>query len=301
MEENVRKILEKENIKYKSLKKSTSGFTNVVYFAGDIVIKLTNDEETKKQLKKEALVYKNLKLNNIPKYIASGNYKDMDYLIISKVNGRSLYSIWHTLTDEERENVVIQIAKILKDFHLENGDFLDARDKTLDMLKDIKTKLSRRVVELKGLGYNTSMIERFIDGELSELFKENKYALIYNDAHFDNFLYDNGMVCLIDFDRVRYASKDYELLIFKTMCDNPSKFASEEDEDKIKDEDYKNIYPIFKREYPEMFDDITERRIKVYQFNYLIEQAIGIKNKEWIEELLQGFKTFINCRLDLTK
>lgn len=301
MEEIVKKILEKENINYKSLKKSTSGFTNVVYFADDVVIKLTNDEETKKQLKKECLVYKNVKLNNIPKYIASGSFKDVDYLIISKVNGKSLYSVWHTLTNEERERVIVQIAGILKSFHSQRGEFLDDRDKTFDMLKDIKTKLSRRIVDLKELGYNTSIIEKFIDGELCELFKENKYSLIYNDAHFDNFLYDNGKVNLIDFDRVRFASRDYEMLIFKTMCDNPSKFASEEDEDKIVDADYKNIYPIFKKEYPEMFDDVTEKRIKVYQFNYLIRQAIGIKNKEWIEELLQDFKTFFNCQLDLTK
>ena len=48
----------------------------------------------------------------------------------------------------------------------------------------------------------------------------------------DNFIYNNGALGLIDFDRVRVCPIDYEMLIFKTMCGNPSKFASEEDEDR---------------------------------------------------------------------
>ena len=37
------------------------------------------------------------------------------------------------------------------------------------------------------------------------------------------------------------------MLIFKTMCDNPAKFASEKDECNIKAEDYIGIYDIFKK------------------------------------------------------
>jgi len=74
------------------------------------------------------------------------------------------------------------------------------------------------------------------------------------------------------------------------MCDNPSKFANEEDEENIKDEDYFGFYEQFKMGYPEMFKDKeVETRIAVYQFNYLIGQAIKCKDIEWINELLKNF------------
>ena len=59
---------------------------------------------------------------------------------------------------------------------------------------------------------------------------------------FDNFIYDGEKVYLIDFDRTIITSLDYDMMIFKTMCENPSKFANEEDEDNIIDSEYKNIY-----------------------------------------------------------
>ena len=92
---------------------------------------------------------------------------------------------------------------------------------------------------------------------------------------------------MIDFDRVRVCPIDYEMLIFKTMCDNPWKFASEEDEEKIIEKDYSAIYQIFKAHYPEMFQiKHIDKRISVYQFNYLMGQAIKCQDSEWIEQLL---------------
>ena len=141
------------------------------------------------------------------------------------------------------------------------------------------------------MGFNTTSLDTLISKELPILFAKNEFGLVYNDAHFDNFIYDNGKLSLIDFDRVRVCPVDYEMLIFKTMCDNPSKFASEEDEEKIIDEHYADIYEIFKSEYPTMFENkYVERRIFIYQFNYLIGQAIKCCDNKWINELLLKLK-----------
>ena len=58
---------------------------------------------------------------------------------------------------------------------------------------------------------------------------------------------------------------------------------NEEDYLNCKIEDYDFIYPLFKDEYPELFEKDTEERVKIYQFNYLIKQAINIKDIAWIE------------------
>lgn len=291
MEDIVKSILDFENIQYSNIKKATSGFTNLVYIVDDYVVKMSNDEKIKKKLKKETNIYKNIQLNCIPSYIASGEINNYQYLIISRVEGKSLYSIWHTLSKAERKNCVKQIAEILKAFNVQDYEFLSDEYKTFDWVGYITKELSKRVEGLRGMGIDSEIIDSYIAEEVPVLFGSNvNFALVYNDAHFDNFIYDNGVLSLIDFDRVRVCPIDYEMLIFKTMCDNPSKFASEEDEDKIKDEDYAGIYMQFKEEYPEMFsDDNVEKRIKVYQFNYLMEQAIHIKNRDWINELMNMF------------
>jgi len=257
-----------------------------------MVIKIASDEEKKKKLEKEIEIYKNIKLNNIPKYIASGQIDNYIYLIISKVKGKGLYSVWHTLNNVERECCVQQIATTLEEFNKQDAMFLDEEFKLTDWEDFVIGKLKENKQGLEQLGIDTRKLSDFIEN--TNLFKENKYGLVYNDAHFDNYIYDNGTLSLIDFDRVVYAPLDYEMLIFKTMCDNPSKFASEEDEDIVFDEDFTQVYDWFKKYYKELFliPNIDER-VKVYQFNYLCAQALKMKNREigdqWAKELVDGF------------
>lgn len=285
----INKILKKENIIPKIIAKSTSGFTNQVYFVDDYVIKFTCEEKTKKQLEKEISIYQNIKLQNIPKYISSGTIEDYKYLIITKLHGKTLYSIWHTLNRQNQKNIVKQIANILKSFNKINGDFLNKEYNYTNWLDFVKNNLTNKVSDLKELGFNTIKLETFINNDCEKLFTNNKLGLIYNDAHFDNFLFDGKQVYLIDFDRVIFGAIDYEMMIFKTMCDIPDKFASEEDYLNCKIEDYNFIYQEFKNSYPELFNRVTERRIKIYQFNYLVGQAIRCKDKEWINRLLKEF------------
>ena len=257
-----------------------------------MVIKIALDEEKKKKLEKEINIYKNIKLNNIPQYIASGQFDNCLYLIISKVNGRGLFSVWHSLSDFEKEKCIEQISKVLKTFNNQNANFLDKEYKIYDWENFVIGKLKENKQGLDKLGIDTKKISYFIEN--NDLFKDNSYGLVYNDAHFDNFIYDNGNVSMIDFDRVIYAPIDYEMLIFKTMCDNPSKFASEEDEANVFGEDFVQVYDWFKKYYKELFMvPNIEQRIKTYQFNYLCEQALKMKNRaignQWAEELVNNF------------
>ena len=291
MEGIIEEILHKENIPFEQVTKATSGFTNIVYFVDDkFVIKMSKDDAIKKKLDKETSIYQNIQLSCMPTFIANGTLRDYQYLVISKLNGKSLYSIWHTLSIIKRQNCVKQIARILKEFNKQDYFFLSEEYKDLDWINYLSRELKAKSLALTEMGFNTEDIDVFISNDLPIMFNKNTFGLVYNDAHFDNFIYDNGKLNLIDFDRVRACPIDYEMLIFKTMCNNPSKFASDEDEDNIQDKDYTEIYEQFKAEYPEMFKDKNiEKRIAVYQFNYLIDQAIKCKDNEWINELLKNF------------
>ena len=295
MEKIIKSILEKENLSYEKLIKVHSGFTNLVYFIDNkFVIKLSQDNEIKQKLNKEISIYKNISRDYMPKYIASGEYFGYVYLIISKLDGKTLYEIWHTTTLEDRKSIIAQIVNILKDFHRQQFDFMDNEYKNFSWIEVVSKELSDKSKALKKLKFNTTMIDRFIYEKVPILFKENQYALVYNDAHFDNFILNDGKISLIDFDRVRVCPVDYEMLIIKTMCDNPTKFASEKDEKNIIDKDYFGLYECFKTKYPEMFsNENVDKRIFIYQFNYLMEQAIEINDMKWIGKLLYEFENHI--------
>lgn len=297
MESLIKNILKNENITPKTITKATSGFTNLVYFVNDdMVIKLSQDSNTKTLLEKETLLYKNFTIKNIPKYISSGDFGDYKYLIISKIEGKALYSIWHTFTQEERIRCVKKIAKILKEFNSQDYEFLSENYMEFNWIQYITNELKNKSNLLKEMNYNTTKLDQFITKELPYLYSENKFGLVYNDAHFDNFIYNNGKLSLIDFDRVRVCPIDYEMLIFKTMCDMPWKFANEEDEENVIIADYAEIYETFKKEYPEMFaNPNVEKRIKIYQFNYCVDQAIKIKDENWIKELLSGCDFYVEA------
>ena len=289
----IKEILKKCDISYSSLTKSKSGFTNNVYFIDNCyVIKFSNDENIKEKLEKEITIYKNLDLSYIPKYIASGNYNDYKYLIITKINGKSLYSIWHTSSEKERTNIIIEIAKIIKSFHQINGDFLTGYNAT-SFRKHIKNELLKIIEKLQKLNLNVKCLQDILNKSFDKLFCDIKIGLVYNDLHFDNFIYDGEKVYLIDFDRTIITSLDYDMMIFKTMCENPSKFANEEDEDNIIDSEYKNIYQIFRANYKELFaNKFTDDRIFIYQFIYLINQAIECKDIKLVKQELQKFNLY---------
>lgn len=292
MENTIKQILNKHSITFNNITKATSGFTNLVYFVdNNYVIKMSKDEDIKNKLNKETSIYKNIKLEFIPKFIASGEFNNYQYLIITKIDGKSLYSIWHTLQEQERQNCIKNIAKILKEFNQQNYDFLDEQYKYFDWSKYLSTELKNKSKLLEQAGFNVDKLNNFIFNDLPILFNKNNFGLVYNDAHFDNFIYHNKKLYLIDFDRVIVCPIDYEMLIFKTMCQNPTKFASEEDEEKILEKDYLNIYQQFKNEYKKMFaNNYVEKRILIYQFNYLIGQAIKCNDNVWITELLNNFE-----------
>ena len=162
MELLIKRILEKENINYSQITKATSGFTNVVYFVDEMVIKIAIDNEKKKRLKKEINIYKNIELSNIPQYISSGEIEDTLYLIISKVMGKGLYSVWHTLNSNEKENCIKQIADILKCFNKQNADFLDDDYKIYDWNNFVIAELKQNIEGLENIDIDTSKISDFI-------------------------------------------------------------------------------------------------------------------------------------------
>ena len=296
MEQIIKKILDIEKIEYKEIRKSSSGFTNDVFFVDDkYVIKLCKDKNKTYKIDVESAFYKNCRLPFIPNYISSGEFEGDKYLIITKLNGQNLYEVWHKLDDEKREDIVKQIANILMQIHKQGYDYLPSKRVGLDWVQKWQRVFERHLDEFKKRNIDSTRLEKFIKTKLGSMMAEQKLGLVYNDAHFDNFLLDGDEVKLIDFDRIMYGSIDYELLIIKSMLNNPCKFASVDEEKFIKKEDYKNVWGLLKKYYPEMFDfERFEDRLFVYQFFYNLGNAYENKNDEQVKKEILDFEKHFN-------
>lgn len=295
IENIVKEILVKENISFNKIIRTNSGFTNVAYFVDDkFVIKLVADEWKKKRLEKEVDIYNHIHLDNMASLVAHGTHSIFRYIILTKLKGKSLYSLWGSFDYKQKETIIKKIVQIIKQFNKQDYKFLDKSQKRMRWIKFWEKRYNKKVEKLKNLNVDTQKLEEIIS-KFKIWFKKNKYVLTYNDAHFDNFLYDNGILYLIDFDRVFYQPLDYEVMIYKLMCDDPYCLASEDMQNDIDKKDFDCCYPLFKKYFPEIFSLLyISQRIAVYMYDYYLDVAIDTNDKEIINNKINEFLENIN-------
>jgi serine/threonine protein kinase len=289
----IKEILKNRKIKYRQLTKSESGFTNLVYFIDNkLVIKVLESNGNEVKFTNEIGFYKSMDFDFIPKYICSGDYKGVKYLIIEKIQGVSLYEVWHHLSDKERKKIIIQIAHMLKTINEQvNSSFLDKRYIRDELVTLYQNAFDTNINILEKKGYDIDFLKKYAIERVPVVFKESRCGLVYNDSHFDNFIYDGNELKLIDFDRVLYTSIDFELLILSTMVKNPKKFASERMEVFVSPNDYQDILPVMRKEYPELFNfKYLDERLYLYSFFYTLGNIYTHKLDHLLKQVLDDFK-----------
>ena len=296
MEKLIEKILDKENISFKKITKSTSGYTNLVFYVDNIyVVKIIAPYTKPEKLMKEISFYKNIKIDYMPKYVSSGSINGVDYLIIKKIKAKSLYEIWHKLDNRRRQNIIFKITNILKQIHKQSPSFLESKYIISNLKDKMNKSFNLNISILENKGFDTTCLKTFQEQYLNKIFEEQKLRLVYNDAHFDNFLYDGENVFIIDFNRVLYTSIDYELMVIKLMLEDPAKLTSYKNQKFIKKDDYNNVWSDLQNFYPEMFDfKYINERLYVYLFIYKLGQGYESNDNEKIKNLLINFKVFVD-------
>ena len=260
------------------------GFTNTIYNINDLyIVKICTDEDNEKEFKKEIDFYNSNKNNNlIPKlYCSSINKKDVPYFyeIIEKIDGVSLYNVWHTFSEEQREDIIKQLCDAMKQIHSNIGE-------KYDWTKTMQEKFMPLYIQAKNLNIFNEEEQKLLDYAYSKFNKyldSNDFILIHNDLHFDNIFYNDGKIKLIDFERSMYAPRDFELDILYRMIRKPWKFASEETERYTDSSDYTNIMLYIEKYYPELVSNPNlHQRLAIYDMVYFLAQLV--KHPE-LEEL----------------
>ena len=255
------------------VEKINVGFTNTIYSINDsFIIKICTNNNNEENFKKEIDFYKANTANDlIPKlYYSNTDKKDVPYFyeIIEKVRGVSLYNVWHTFSEEQREEIIKQLCTAMKKFHSNIGqeyDWIDYwKKKFLPLYLKAKELHIFNEEELQLIDYAYAKFDRYL--------KSDDFVLVHNDLHFDNIFYNNERITLIDFERSIYAPKDFELGILFRMVKKPWKFASEENEQYTDSSDYTNIKLYVKKYYPELIDTLfLSQRLAIYHMVYFLK------------------------------
>lgn len=269
-----------------NIKKINIGFTNTIYDVNNsFIIKICSDYNNENKFKHEIDFYNSNKNNDlIPKlYYANTEKIDVPYFyeILEKIKGVSLYNVWHTLKEEEREDITKQLCEAMKQIHNNTGEIYD-------WTKYIKDKFILLFNKANDLNIFTEEENKFLNEaylSFDKYLDSNKFVLVHNDLHFDNIFYYNGKIKIIDFERSMYAPIDFELDIFYRMIRKPWKFASEETEEYTDLKDYSNIMSYIDKYYKKLVDiPNLSKRLAIYDIVYYLPHLIRHPEIEELKE-----------------
>ena len=252
------------------------GFTNTIYDVNSLyIVKICTDIDNEEEFKREIDFYNSNKNNNyIPElYFASTDKKDIPYFyeIIEKLEGVSLYEVWHTYNESKREDIIRQLCDIMKMFHNNKGDKYDWSKYMKDNFNPLYTKSKELNIfneeEINILDKAYSNFDKYLESD--------DFVLVHNDLHFDNIFVKDGKIKVIDFERSMYAPRDFELDIFYRMVRKPWKFASEETEKYTSLDQYENIMGYVNKYDPVLLNinDLKER-LAIYDIVYFLAQLV---------------------------
>lgn len=270
-----------------------AGFNNDLFdIDNKYIIKVCGNGKEEKFEKEYQFYMQNSDSIHIPKLYKYDNTKTIInsvYEIISKIDGKSLYYYWYKMTENEREVTIKEIIDMLKDIHKSKCEPYNWTDYIISQIQDYykKTKIYFSTEEQK-------MIEQSFT-EYDKYLKDNKFALIHNDLHFDNIIKNDTGLYLIDFNDAMTAPIDYEFRLLYMCKDTPWKWANSEMDPFQKPEDYKNIDIYIKKYYKEFADTkyIDERMI-IYRILDDIRLLTRFDNDELKENVVIYTKKLLN-------
>jgi aminoglycoside phosphotransferase (APT) family kinase protein len=255
-----------------TLENLTSTFSNDVQVINDKLILKTWDEKNIKWFRKELFCLTQLQdvIPVIPKVVLS-NEKDnilgKPFIIMQKLSGKTLISVWDDLSDTQQQNVIREICRNLKSANsLDISGVPDLFPKINNWQEWIGREFTNNLKSCRDLNLLPEAELKRISADFQEYYphlREQKMQVMYYDIHFGNFLINNGKLSgMIDFERTEWVSMDYCLNWIRRMMLAPGEYTSDKNPNPDK---FKNLMTIFREYYPGLFAfDHLEERLKAY-------------------------------------
>jgi len=191
--------------------------------------------------------------------------------------------VWYKLSQTERINIVKSIVEIMKSLHNVKVDYFDFK-------KYIKDKISNI---LKESNLNEEIFINLLD-KCDMYFEENKLGLVHRDLHFDNFIYNNGKLTLIDFERSMIGAIDYDFRILSRYKETPWLWANEKTDMLTVESDYQDLMDMFINNYEELRNiPYLLERLKVYEIIDLLNGYRKHREESQLKEVREKIKELL--------
>lgn len=287
-----------------NIRKLDVGFCNDVYSIDEkYILKVNKPTEDEVNLEKEAF-FCDLFKNRLPaaEVLVFDNSKKIlnnFFIIYHQIPGDNLYNKWHLFDNEQRHDIIKQICVFLKEINnTPAGSYIKRFNVNTNISWEdyIYTKINGWLEKFEK---NKVLSDGVINGvrifckENRGVLSETKMALTYFDAHFDNFIVkDDKIVGMLDFERTDWLSIDYVLDLVDRMVKEPKKYASEEAENYVRDEDYKDLLVMYKECYPELFGfKDFDKRLVIYNVEHYLSDIFYFPK---IKSLREGLDKCLN-------
>lgn len=270
----------------KNIYEVNAGFNNTIFSVNNkYIIKVCTNRALEETFEKEYTFYIENKSNqNIPKlYKYDKSKQEIPYVyeIIEQIPGRTLYYFWYKMTETEREETIKKLITIVKKLH-------SSKVESFDWVKTIKNKVKENIGNSKELFTNTeyNTIEKSLE-LYDEYLKDNKFAFIHNDLHFDNIIYHDKKLTIIDFNDCMIAPIDFEFRQIYACQEKPWKWANTEMDPLQKPKDYKNVFNYVKKYYESLNNiQYLEKRMIIYKILDSSKHLKKYKSKELINDII---------------
>lgn len=290
------------------------GFTNTLYSVSapiSYIVKICTDYDNEAEFQNEISFYQANRRNPlIPKlYCANTDKTAIPYYyeILEKIPGVSLYTIWHTLDEPQREKIIQKLCEAIRQIHSQaNAAEKSAAKPAYNWVETIKAQFTPSYEKAKAHHLfskaEQAMLEQAygrFDAYLAT--DEKDFVLVHNDLHFENIFYcgddpaGHPIIRLLDFERSLQAPRDFELDILYRMIRKPWKFASEEIEPYTAASQYARIPAYIAKYYPELVSAPNLRkRLAIYDIVYFLDQLIEYPHlAELKNDVLSAAKSII--------
>lgn len=279
------------------IKKISYGYTNQIYSINDkYIIKICINENNYKNFQRASeFCKKYYGTINCPRIIYScldPKNRNM-WQIEEKAKGVNLSFKWGRFNYKEKESVVSKICESLKSIHnIPVEDVFENGMKTNDWIEKFKKDIEKKIDSLTKKEINFSelydSIRNYVDKNIEAL-DETDFRICHTDMHFDNILIDDeNNITILDYDRLRISSLDYELNIFNVMQRTPTIIVNDEMKNRVKKDEYAEILELLSKEYKEMFKfEQLDKRLNIYAIKHYLGLLSLVKEKGEVLKVLR--------------
>ena len=271
-----------------SIERITYGYTNKIYsINGRYILKICTNERNRDNFKRASLFcQKYFGSINCPKVLYSCLDTDNAWQIEEQANGENLFFKWNQLNKDKKEDIMRKICTELRKIHeIPVMEIFKSNFKPEDWKRKFEKDILKKIDSLESKGLNFvglyERIKEYMTQNLEAL-DETDFRVCHTDMHFDNIMIDDdNNITILDYDRLRISSIDYELNIFNIMSKTPELVANDELKERVKKEDYSEILSMIQKDYPEMFKfDHLNERLNIYALKHYLGLLGIVKEKD---------------------